>query len=391
MREVESREETIEALSVELSARENQISAIINSRAWRWVSRYGRLKHGYFAPTYEKLRSLYQKNKRVASSTANGASRYKAEFDAPKNGKSDPAHESLVLLPRPRVAKLSGMSWSETPAITDARADVICFSIIDWDFRYQRPQQIISQFAANGHRVFYIRLHQVLPESGTRRFHLSKLKKNVYEVTLAAGRQPRINQEDFKNENGETLLASLDALRHAYHIDEAIGYVMSPSWTTIALETKQRWGWRVIYDCMDEWAGFPGMGPTIPKAEQRLARECDLLVVTAQRLYAKWRPLNRSLVLARNAVDNEFYRQRSQPNALLENEKRPIIGYYGAIADWFDVKLMTHVARERPDYTFVLLGGIFEVNVSELESLPNVQFLGQQPYEKMPQYLSNFD
>src|SRR3990170_5416013 len=33
--------------------------------------------------------------------------------------------------------------------------DVIFFSIINWDFRFQRPQQIATRFARNGHRIFY--------------------------------------------------------------------------------------------------------------------------------------------------------------------------------------------------------------------------------------------
>jgi glycosyltransferase involved in cell wall biosynthesis len=39
----------------------------------------------------------------------------------------------------------------------------------------------------------------------------------------------------------------------------------------------------------------------------------------------------------------------------------------------------------------VLLGGTFDVDVSRLRGLPNVQLLGQQPYETMPQYLFHFD
>src|SRR5437867_4439438 len=35
--------------------------------------------------------------------------------------------------------------------------DVIVFPIIDWEFRFQRPQQIATQFAEAGHRVFYLR------------------------------------------------------------------------------------------------------------------------------------------------------------------------------------------------------------------------------------------
>ena len=35
--------------------------------------------------------------------------------------------------------------------------DVVCLSIIDWDFRFQRPQQLMVRFAAAGHRVLYVR------------------------------------------------------------------------------------------------------------------------------------------------------------------------------------------------------------------------------------------
>src|SRR5205085_614193 len=118
---------------------------------------------------------------------------------------------------------------------------------------------------------------------------------------------------------------------------------------------------------------------------------CDLLVVTAQRLYDKWQSFQRPMVLARNAADYDFFADSCQPNELLENVKHPIVGYYGAIADWFDVELLAGLARQRPHYHFVLLGGTFDVDVARLRSLPNVQFLGQQPYETMPQYLFHFD
>jgi GT2 family glycosyltransferase len=379
--------QTIEALTAELTARETQISAILNSRAWRWVCRYSRVKHGYLVPAYEFLRRLSgnghaEKRKKGRQLTS--------ALLAPRQGHLDPADESIVLLPAPGLRRLAATS-SHSAATSPARADVICFSIVDWHFRYQRPHQIVSQFGAHGHRVFYIRLDAILPAHVEPRFSITKLRENVYQITLAAHRQTWINQEDIRGANAEQLLASLDELRETFHINEAIGYVMTPSWTTMALEAKARWGWRIIYDCMDEWAGFPGMGRAIPRAEQRLARECDLLSVTAQRLYDKWLGLNRPMVLARNGVDYNFYLERCQPNSLLAGMEHPIVGYYGAIADWFDLQLMIYVARNRPAYSFVLLGGIFDVDVSELERLPNVRLLGQQPYETMPQYLYHFD
>ncbi len=40
----------------QLSPKETQLNNILNSRAWRWVSRYGRFKRRYLAPAYSLLR-----------------------------------------------------------------------------------------------------------------------------------------------------------------------------------------------------------------------------------------------------------------------------------------------------------------------------------------------
>ncbi|MEP6818520.1 MAG: glycosyltransferase [bacterium] len=379
--QISDNQQTIDALTAELTSSDVRINAILTSRAWRWSQRGSRVKQTLM-PAVELFRPAYRNGKSTTPAKRTMA------LAAPRAQTLDPLNESLVLLPKPRLPRAATISAT---ASASSVPDVICFSIIDWDFRYQRPQQIISQFAAHGHRVFYIRLGSVLPADAEPRFSISKLKENLYEVTLAAYRQIWINQEEIGGANADQLLASLRDLREAFHIGEAIGYVMTPSWTTLALETRSRWGWRLIYDCMDEWVGFPGMGRAIPKAEQRLVRECDLLVVTAQRLYDKWRGLNRPLLLARNGVDQDFYLERCRPNRMLAGVEHPIVGYFGAIADWFDLELMIHVARERPNYSFVLLGGVFEIDVSELKALPNVRLLGQQPYETMPQYLHHFD
>ena len=385
-----AQQETIDALSSELNAKETRLNAILNTRSWRWVNRLGRIKMRYFEPVYDKfIRPL---RRRRARPGADGREFHESLAPiAPKVCRIDAFKDSLILLPQPDARQLSKLLDEKTPAPLH-RPDVICFSIIDWDFRYQRPQQLMSQFAAHGHRVFCIKLKEILPADAEPRFSLQEIKKNVYEVTLAAARQPRINQEVMSGAHAESLLDSLGELRRACQIDDAIAYAMTPSWKDVALSTKKRWGWHVIYDCMDEWEGFPGVTQAVTRVEHELVRECDLLVVTAAALYEKWRALRQGLsALVRNGVDFEYYERRCRPNTLLEKNSRPLVGYYGAIADWFDLELMTHVARQRPNYSFVLLGGIFDVDVSELESLPNVRLLGQQPYETMPQYLYHFD
>jgi len=305
-------------------------------------------------------------------------------------GKNDDC-DSLVIYPDlPESDRLAILSH-ESPASSLCHPDIICFSIIDWDFRYQRPQQIMSQFAAKGHRVFYIKTSEFQITGSTPTFLVRNIKKNVYEIVIGAQRPPDIYGEVIMEDDSEAFLVSLDELRHTYKIEEAISYVMIASWTFIALETRRNWGWKVIYDCMDEWNNFPSIQRPIVEAELHLVRECDLLVATSQRLHDKWKEYHCPIILARNANDYNFYEQNCHPNEILSSIRHPIIGYFGAIADWFDLDLMSYIAKQRPEYTFVLLGGVFAVDISHLECLGNVRLLGQQPYEAMPQYLYHFD
>ena len=60
--------------------------------------------------------------------------------------------------------------------------DVVCFPIIDWDFRFQRPQQLDGALRAAGHRVFYVA--QTLPRTSGPPSRSGKKRENVWEVSL---------------------------------------------------------------------------------------------------------------------------------------------------------------------------------------------------------------
>lgn len=308
-------------------------------------------------------------------------------------------YEAITLLPHIPPAEVKAIL--KLPITTPATAlpDIVCFSIIDWSFRFQRPQQLMAQFARQGHRVFYLNVSDFRNPHARSKFSVEPIQYeyeseanagNLYEVKVAARYPLDLFSRVVDESDAETVLASLDELRRSYNINEAIAYVMIPSWGHAASAVQQRWHWRVVYDCMDEWENFPRIQPESLALERKLVQSCDLLVVTAQRLYDKWLPYHRPTVLARNAADYQFYESRCQPNDLLGGVRQPIIGYYGAIADWFDVQLLGEVAKLRPNYSFVLLGGVFDVDVSPLQALPNIKLLGQQPYETMPQYLYHF-
>jgi hypothetical protein len=58
---------------------------------------------------------------------------------------------------------------------------------------------------------------------------------------LAARAPLEVNRVVTEGEDAELALASLDELRRAYNINEAIGYVMIASWGRIALATRRHW------------------------------------------------------------------------------------------------------------------------------------------------------
>ncbi len=302
-----------------------------------------------------------------------------------------PGFEDLIILPALAEKDCQRVLNHRTEAAPQRRQDIISFSIIDWEFRYQRPQQVMAHLAREGHRVFYISLARSLPTGEGPRFSVREIEKNVHEVSLAVMRPLDMARRVVEGEEADALIVALDALRRAWNINDAVAYVMIASWGPVAAATKRRWGWKLVYDCMDEWQTFQGIHPAIPAAELPLVQQCDLVVVTAQRLLEKWSPAGRPTLLVRNAVDVDFYERQYGPNTLLEGLRHPIIGFYGGIADWFDLDLMIHIARARPACTFVLIGGVFGLDLAELEALPNVHLCGQQPYERMPQYLYHFD
>ncbi|MEW6207219.1 MAG: glycosyltransferase, partial [Acidobacteriota bacterium] len=351
---------------------------------WKLLQSYGRIKYRYLLPVY-KLLGLDQR-----PSNNNRQKQLPKRESVRKVGAED-FYSSLTIRPELGPEEMFAVLERNHSVRQLHRLDVVCFSIIPWEFRYQRPQQIMSQFAAHAHRVFYINPSRFKSDSSRERVSVKNIKDNIYEIELAVEHQPDLYKETLEGENLASLLSSLEELRRRFSIDEAISYVMIASWTDAALEAKARWGWPVVYDCMDEWETFPNISRAVVEAETRLVKNCDLTAVTAQRLFDKWKYFNRPIALARNAVDDDFYLQHFRPSSLLEDVPHPVIGYYGAIADWFDIELMTEIAKRRPEYNFILIGGVFDIDVSALEALPNVRLLGQQPYEKMPQYLYRFD
>jgi glycosyltransferase involved in cell wall biosynthesis len=70
----------------------------------------------------------------------------------------------------------------------------------------------------------------------------------------------------------------------------------------------------------------------------------------------------------------------------------PIIGYAGNLSGRIDLELLRDLARARRDWNFVFLGSThIDRAVLDLESEPNVRFIGTRRYERAQAIISHFD
>ena len=75
------------------------------------------------------------------------------------------------------------------------------------------------------------------------------------------------------------------------------------------------------------------------------------------------------------------------------NENKPIIGYYGAFASWFDYDMVSNLAKQRPEYNIVLIGSKYDDSLekSNIEKLDNVFYLGTKDYKILKNYANRFN
>ena len=152
---------------------------------------------------------------------------------------------------------------------------------------------------------------------------------------------------------------------------------------------------KLIYYCVDEYKEFTGVsGQVMADFENQLLRKADLSIVTSDRLLQSRSKINPHAVLVRHGVDFSHFRRALDPEtpvpADVKDLPRPIIGFFGLIADWVDVDLIAEVAKHFTAGSVVLLGKA-TTDVSILETLSNVHLLGRRPYNDLPGYCKAFD
>lgn len=309
------------------------------------------------------------------------------------SGKNDSSHASSGTAERhsssgPMTTRDLMVSGAIDSASGDPEIyDVLSFSVIEWDFRFQRPQQLLTQFARKGHRVFY--LSTVFHQEGSQML-LQKIDDKIIGLQLPGPEDLNLYRQALDDEPLAGFVRAIDQFQYEAGITNAVVLVQLPFWKPLAEAVRKRWGWKIVYDCMDEHSGFSTNTPAMLRQEEELIESSDLVIATSHLLHVKTSRLARRTLRLPNATDFDHFNQ-SVSSPMLSGLNSPIIGYYGAISDWFDVEMIRSAAVARPDWQFVLIGSTYGADVRPLKRLKNVHLLGEQPYDTLPGYLERFD
>ena len=264
---------------------------------------------------------------------------------------------------------------------------VIWRSSFGWDVPlYQRPQHIFSNFAKQRTLVFY----------EVTRFtdDVKRMKKhsdNLYLVNYA------------NTAFSKLLFREIEKRKEPRYVQ-----FYSTDWTLPARKIREYMdrGYKVVYEYIDDLnphlAGTDELPVNVKEKYDLAMRDKNIFVVVTAEALRKDVLAKRGaerLVFSGNGVDYRHFHDEVDPSYRLDKEFRavldkgmPVVGYYGALAKWFDYELLKKIdATGR--YQVVLLGIRYDDSYenSGVDKCKNVHFLGSRDYSVLQNYASRMD
>lgn len=151
----------------------------------------------------------------------------------------------------------------------------------------------------------------------------------------------------------------------------------------------------VGYECFafrvhDRMGAFRSSPPSIRRLTEQWVMKADLVFATSERLCEELEQLRDDVVYLPNACDYKHFAAVTLEPAEYKHIPRPRVVYVGAIADWFDVDLVSWAAKTLPHISFVLIGPV-TCALKDLRTRQNVYVLGPRSYAEVPAFMQHAD
>ena len=260
---------------------------------------------------------------------------------------------------------------------TNFMPQLICFSHLRWNFVVQRPQHLMTRFAASYRLTVWEEpkfderdagLDQYWAAGGIRVVtpHLPHGLANEHQV--AALRRLL-----------DGVVASDTALTLWYYTP-----MMLPFSRHLKADCT-------VYDCMDELANFRFAPQQLLPLEHELLTRADVVFTGGVSLYEAKRSRHADVHAFPSCVDVAHFKRARSTAAMSVRRKRPRLGFYGVIDERMDLALISGLAEARPDWEFEIVGPIVKIEPAELPTADNIFYPGVRSYDELPVTLAGWD
>jgi glycosyltransferase involved in cell wall biosynthesis len=290
--------------------------------------------------------------------------------------------------------------------------DIIYISSIEWAFLWQAHQEIALRLAAAGNRVLYVentgvrtpRLRDVgRVMSRLKRWARTRPSSGVREVApnlfiCSPVVLPPFGSRVQRNLNRRMFLRPVAAIARQLNMRDPLIWTYLPTDTALDLINLVRtYRSVVVYYGVADFCHLAGDRSRLEQSERELLQLSDVVFANCRELAYRFSRWNQNAnvfapgvnLSAFSSAANDASQTEGDPLDLL-NIPRPRIGYIGGLHRFVDYDLLRKMAEARPDWSWIMIGAA-QVDLQQLRELPNVYLLGQQPHERLFQYLKSFD
>jgi len=269
---------------------------------------------------------------------------------------------------------------------------LIVQSHLRWDFVWQRPQQLMSRFAADA-PVLFVEEPIHLDDADSNRLQITMPAPGVYRAV------PKL-VASLRESHDKSLVAVrnlvLNELGPRGRLDglfaNAVQWFYTPMPAPAMLGAFNETG--VVYDCMDELSQFRHAPRELIERERLLITNSDVVFTGGYRLFTAKSAMHPNVHFFGCGVDVAHFTSARSSSTTIPADARfesPVAGYVGVIDERIDYDLLTALASRYPEMTIVMVGPTAKVDAAELPNLPNIKWLGQKPYDELPRYVKSFD
>ncbi len=283
--------------------------------------------------------------------------------------------------------------WPESPNPTTAPnsrlPDIFVWAGREWPSCRPRARHLIRGLASGGRRVFYVCPQFVVRSAPGFDAEPLDGAKRLFTVRLHAAGGQDIRSRAAAGAARTQILRSIGRVLEWTSGVGTVNLVQDPFWLPFAEMMPSN---VLVHDCMDGLPDWERHSPELIAFEHVLLQRADFLMTSSAWHEHFVSLINPSVALVRNAADYEHF--AVPPHDVYRHPdafQRPVVGYFGELARWFDADLVRAVATGIPD-ALVLLAGEDAVGAgSQLADLENVHLVGDVAYAELPHYLHACD